>query len=265
MEAEAGAAGTRAPEGKDADGPAREEAPEGKAAGASEGGDDGGKGGGGEGCGGDGSREHGNTKAARSTGKGSKAGKKAGGKLREKGGASEGCVDGQERHDWQRWHKFTPGKKVTPAHAAPCVVRKSLSAGSPSSVWSQTCSPGHSAPSLTPPLCSFRCAYALPRTGSCQVSVRAGRVRLLQKVLAEVRRYRLQRMPRDRAQEMVTRARSPFDLADLLTGQIELLLQLKESMDHGASPPAALLGRMINDHAQVKAHTHSPRIWKRVQ
>ena len=118
MEAEAGAAETRAPEGKDADGPAREEAPEGKAAGASEGGDDGGKGGGGEGCGGDGSREHGNTKAARSTGKGSKAGKKAGGKLREKGGASEGCVDGQERHDWQRWHKFTPGKKVTPAHAA---------------------------------------------------------------------------------------------------------------------------------------------------
>ena len=116
MEAEAGAAGTRAPEGKDADGPAREEAPEGKA--SSEGGDDGGKGGGGEGCGGDGSREHGNTKAARSTGKGSKAGKKAGGKLREKGGASEGCVDGQERHDWQRWHKFTPGKKVTPAHAA---------------------------------------------------------------------------------------------------------------------------------------------------
>ena len=62
-------------------------------------------------------------------------------------------------------------------------------------------------------------------------------------------------MPRDRAQEMVTRARSPFDLADLLTGQIELLLQLKESMDHGATPPAALLGRMINDHAQVKAHT----------
>ena len=55
--------GSRAPEGKDADGPAREEAPEGKAAGASEGGDDGGKGGGGEGCGGDGGREHGNTKA----------------------------------------------------------------------------------------------------------------------------------------------------------------------------------------------------------
>ena len=73
----------------------------------------------GGGCVGDSSREEGNTKSARSKGKESKAGKKAGGKLREKGSASEGCVDGQERHDWQRWHKFTPGKEVAHLHTRP--------------------------------------------------------------------------------------------------------------------------------------------------